>query len=404
MIPILSSLIVGQGKSPEERLSTGQAFRLSLTYVLAMALTYTVVGVLVGLSGYNLQAFFQNPWILSAFAALFVLLSLSMFGFYELQLPLAFQNRLTAWSNRQQGGRTGGVAVMGFLSALIVGPCVTAPLVGALIYIAESGDAVIGGLALFSLSMGMGTPLLLVGTSAGRFMPSTGAWMVKTKALFGVILLAMAIWMLSRFLPAGITLVLASILAVLSGIYFGATDNLTPQSTGVQRLGKGAGLVVALYGAALMIGALSGGQSFITPLKGLVGGGPEGTVAGEEGLTFQRIKGLDELQAVVASATDAGRPVMLDFYADWCVSCKEMEAFTFTDSAVQAALDDAVILQADVTANDAVDQELLKHFGLFGPPAIILYDAAGQELRPARVVGFMAAERFRDHLGRFIGV
>lgn len=398
MVPILSSLIVGQG----ERLSTAHAFRLSLIYVLAMALTYTVVGILVGLSGYNVQALFQDPWILSAFAALFVLLSLSMFGFYELQLPLALQNRLTAWSNRQQGGRAGGVAIMGFLSALIVGPCVTAPLVGALVYIAQTGDAVIGGVALFSLSMGMGVPLLLVGTSAGRLMPRSGPWMDKTKALFGVILLAMAIWMLSRFLPAGITLALAAVLAVLSGIYFGATDSLGPHSSGLQRIGKGVGLLVTLYGAALMIGALSGGQSFLTPLKGLAAG-PAGASAASDELEFQRVANLDELQAMVARASDAGRPVMLDFYADWCVSCKEMEAFTFTDPAVQAALQNAVILQADVTENDAQDQQLLTHFGLFGPPAIILYDARGVELRPARVVGFMPAERFRAHLSQFIG-
>jgi len=398
MVPILSSLIVGQG----EAMTTGRAFRLSVVYVLAMALTYTVVGVLVGLSGYNIQAWFQNPWILSVFAGLFVLLSLSMFGFYELQLPTALQNKLTSISNQQQGGRLTGVAVMGFLSALIVGPCVTAPLVGALVYIADTGDAVIGGVALFALSMGMGTPLLLIGASAGRLLPSAGVWMNATKQIFGILLLAMAIYMLSRFLPAEITMGLSAILAVISGIYLGATDTIDRNSSGWSRLGKGVGLVVSLYGIALMIGAMSGSNSFMTPLRGVVTAGGAGIVEEEHSLAFERVKSVQELQAVVAEASAAGQPVMLDFYADWCVSCKEMEAFTFTDEKVQQQLNNAILVQADVTKNDQQDQELLRHFGLFGPPAIIFYDAAGNEIRPARVVGFMPAERFSGHVAGFL--
>jgi thiol:disulfide interchange protein DsbD len=398
MIPILSSLIVGQGES----MSTARAFRLSLIYVMAMALTYTIVGVLVGLSGYNIQAWFQNPWVLSVFAGLFVLLSLSMFGFYELQLPNALQNKLTNISNRQKGGSWTGVAIMGFLSALIVGPCVTAPLVGALVYIADTGNAVIGGVALFSLSLGMGAPLLLIGASAGRLLPKAGTWMNATKQIFGIMMLAMAIYMLSRFLSAEIIMGLSAVLALISGIYLGATDSIDRDSSGWSRMGKGVGLVVSLYGVALMVGAMSGNHSFITPLRGVVSAGGGAALEEESTLTFKRVKSLQELQAVVAEASAAGRPVMLDFYADWCVSCKEMVAFTFSDPAVRNELKNAILVQADVTENNDDDQALLRHFGLFGPPAIIFYGKDGEEIRPARVVGFMEAERFSEHVAGFL--
>lgn len=398
MIPILSSLIVGQGES----MSTARAFRLSLIYVLAMALTYTIVGVLVGLSGYNIQAWFQNPWVLSVFAGLFVLLSLSMFGFYELQLPNAVQNKLTNISNRQKGGSWTGVAIMGFLSALIVGPCVTAPLVGALVYIADTGNAVIGGVALFSLSLGMGAPLLLIGASAGRLLPKAGTWMNATKQIFGIMMLAMAIYMLSRFLSAEIIMGLSAVLALISGIYLGAADSIDRDSSGWSRMGKGVGLVVSLYGVALMVGAMSGNHSFITPLRGVVSAGSGAALEEESTLTFKRVKSVQELQAVVAEASAAGRPVMLDFYADWCVSCKEMEAFTFSDPAVRNELKNAILVQADVTENNDDDQALLRHFGLFGPPAIIFYGKDGEEIRPARVVGFMKAERFSEHVAGFL--
>ncbi|MEE9319747.1 MAG: protein-disulfide reductase DsbD [Granulosicoccus sp.] len=398
MIPILSSLIVGQG----DKITTGRAFRLSLVYVLVMAVTYAAVGIAVGLSGYNVQAFLQNPWILSALALLFVVLSLSMFGFYELQMPTGLQQKLSGWSNKQKGGSVGGVAAMGFISTLIVGPCVTAPLTGALIYIANTGDAVIGGVALFSLGLGMGAPLLLIGTSAGSLVPRSGVWMNKVKAVFGVLMLAMAIWMLSRFLPANITFALAGTLALVSGIHFGATDTLTKDSNGGARFAKGVGMIVSLYGLALLIGTLAGGSSWTTPLRGLAMSSGSGSAVSEEaGLQFQSVKGVDGLEAVVAEASAQGKPVMLDFYADWCISCKEMEAFTFTDPAVQRLLENAVLVQADVTANDAQDQALLKHFGLFGPPGIIFYDANGVELEAARVVGFMKAELFSAHISSF---
>ncbi len=403
MIPILSGIIIGQGKD----IGTGRAFVLSLVYVLAMAITYTVAGVIVGLSGENVQALFQNPWVLSVFAGVFVLLALSMFGFYELQMPASVQTRLTRIANSQQGGTLTGVAIMGFLSALIVGPCVTAPLIAALIYIAQTGDAILGGAALFSLSLGMGVPLLVVGTSAGKLLPKAGPWMDAVKAFFGVLLLALAVWMLERILPVQITLLLAALLFIVPAVYLRALDPLGPQATGWQKFWKGIGVVLLLYGLALFAGALGGGKSFLQPLK-VFGGAPAGFAtpgsggrtapAGEEGLRFERIKTLNDLERVLARARSERRGVMLDFYADWCISCKEMESFTFTDPQVRKALADAILVQADVTANDADDKALLKHFGLFGPPAILFFGPDGAERRAFRVMGYMPADEFAPHV------
>jgi thiol:disulfide interchange protein DsbD len=293
---------------------------------------------------------------------------------------------------------------MGFISTLIVGPCVTAPLAGALIYIAKTGDAVIGGAALFALGLGMGAPLLLIGTSAGKLLPRAGAWMNATKAIFGILLLGMAVYMISRFLPVTITMGLYGILAVMTGVYLGATDSLDKNSNGVQRFGKGAGLLIAVYGLALLVSALSGGSSYTTPLRGFMSTSSGERVATNSApLAFMPVKGVDGLQQMVQQASSQGRPVMLDFYADWCISCKEMEAFTFSDPRVRSLLANAVLIKADVTANDAQDQALLKHFDLFGPPGIIFYDATGRELPAARVVGFVNADRFSDHIQRFIG-
>lgn len=399
MVPILSGLIVGQKEQP----STLNAFLLSLAFVLAMAVTYTVVGVLIGLSGENIQAWFQNPWVLWAFALLFVLLSLSMFGFYELQMPLALQNRLNALSNSQRGGTWLGVIIMGFLSALIVGPCVTAPLVGALIFIADTGDALTGGVALFALSIGMGTPLLLIGASAGKLLPRAGAWMEVVKAVFGVMMLGLAIWMLSRILDPALILALSAALCIISGIYLRPLDSLPPEAGGWQRFGKGIGVVLLVYGIALAIGALRGNHSLLQPLAGIGGEtASSGDAAnGAAEIEFRRVKSVRELDEAVALAVSQRQHVMLDFYADWCVTCKEMEAFTFTDSQVQTRMSQLVLLQADVTANSDQDKALLKRFGLFGPPAILLYDLQGQEQRNARVVGFMAADDFATHLDKW---
>lgn len=394
MIPILSGIIVGHGKD----ITTRKAFYLSLVYVLAMAMTYTIVGILVGLSGENIQAWFQNPWIIGSFAAIFVALSFSMFGFYDLQMPASVQGKLANISNSQQSGNIAGVAIMGFLSALIVGPCVTAPLVGALIYIAETGDAVLGGMALFSLSMGMGAPLLVIGASAGKFLPKAGAWMNAVKAVFGVLLLGLAIWLLERVAPAAATMALWAALIIVSAIYMGAMDSLAEGSSGWKKLWKGLGVLLLIYGIILVIGLASGNKNLFQPLKG-VGGATATTVAAEH-LDFKQIKGVDGLNAELAKAKAAGKTVMLDFYADWCVSCKEMEAFTFSDPAVKRALANVVLLQADVTPNDELDTELYKHFGIIGPPSIMFFDVNSNERKNYRVVGYMPGDEFSQHVGR----
>lgn len=393
MIPILSGIIIGQG----DKISTRSAFTLSVIYVLAMAVTYTVAGVAAGVFGENIQAAFQNPWILGSFAAVFVLLSLSMFGFYELQMPSAIQSRLTEYSNKQQGGTYVGVAIMGFLSALIVGPCVAAPLAGALIYIGQTGDAVLGGLALFALSMGMGAPLIAIGTSAGKLLPRAGGWMDVIKAIFGVMLLGVAIWMLERIIPATVGILLWAILFIVSSIYMGALEGLKAESTGWNRLWKGLGLILFAYGMLLLVGASAGSKDMFQPLKGLAMASGY-SAQNQQHLQFTQIKGLAGLNQQLAMAEQQQKPVMLDFYADWCVSCKEMEKYTFNDPTVQANLKNTLLLQADVTDNDELDKELYKHFGIIGPPAIIFYDPKGNEQKNYRVVGYMPAEKFGPHI------
>lgn len=399
MVPILSGLIVGQG----EKVTTAKATLLSVVYVLVMALTYAVAGVLVASTGAG-TGFLQNPYVLTAFAAILAILSLSMFGFYELQMPVALQNRLNGMSSSQNGGSVAGVAIMGFLSALIVGPCVTAPLVGALIFIADTGDALVGGTALFSLGIGMGIPLILVGASCGKWLPKAGVWMERVKAAFGVMLLGLAIWMLSRFLPASITMMLSAALVIVTGIYMGALDSLQQSAEGWRRLSKGGGVIALVYGASLLVGALAGGHSLLTPLKAVtsinssVSPGGQNLAAHTGEVEFLKIKGLDHLGEYVKTAGSKSRPLILDFYADWCVSCKEMEAFTFTDPNVSEQMNKAILVQADVTKNDKLDKELLKEYGLFGPPAILFFAPNGEEIRNARVVGFMNKAEFHQHL------
>ena len=397
MMPILSSLIIGQGG----KIGTRRAFGLSLTYVMAMAITYAAAGVIVGLSGNNIQVWLQTPWVLIGFASILVGLSLSMFGFYTLQMPAVLQSRLSAWSNAQQGGSVLGAVLMGLLSALIVGPCITAPLVGALIYIANTGDALLGGFALFSLAMGMGIPLLLIGTSAGALLPRADAWMQNVKTAFGVILLALAIWMLARLLPLAVTMALAAALMICTAIYMRALDSLEATASGWSRLGKGLGVLLLLYGCLLAIGAGSGSGSFIYPLKGLVD--VQGFAVKPARLPFVSVKGLQGLERALNEARATQTPVMLDFYADWCISCKEMEAFTLADPKVQAALEGTAWLKTDVTANDTLDRELLKQFGLFGPPAILFFDRQGQEIEGSRVVGYKSADEFLTHINRTFG-
>ncbi len=395
MIPILSSIIVGQGAG----LTTRRAFIMSLVYVLAMALTYTVAGVLAGLFGANLQAAFQNPWILGSFSVVFVLLALSMFGFYELQLPSALQTKLSEISNKQQGGSLIGVAIMGLLSALIVGPCVAPPLMGALIYIGQTGDAVLGGLALFALSMGMGAPLLLIGTSAGKLLPRAGGWMNAIKAVFGVMLLAVALWMLERILPAFVTMLGWALLVIISAIYMGALEPLKDNASGWRKLWKGLGLALLIHGALLLVGAAAGGNDPLQPLRGVGFGGGAGMMQPAR-LEFRTVKTVADMEQAVAAAAAQGKPVMLDFYADWCVSCKEFDKYTFSDTGVIQALSGAVLLKADVTANDDADQAMLRHFKLIGPPSLLFFGADGKERQGFRVVGFMGPEEFRAHVER----
>lgn len=387
MIPILSSIIVGQG----DQLTTRKAFTMSLVYVLAMSITYTLAGVLAGLFGENLQAMFQNPWIIGTFALIFVALAFSMFGFYELQLPSSVQSKITNLSNKQEGGTLTGVAVMGFLSALIVGPCVAPPLAGALIYIGQTGDALLGGTALFAMSLGMGVPLLLLGTSAGKLLPRAGAWMDNVKAIFGVLMLGVAIWMAERILPGWMILFAWAALLIGSGVYLGALEAIGDKS-GWHKLAKTIGVIFLVYGVIMLIGLAGGSQNVMQPLKGLQSTG--GSMSQPQAhLNFKKISTLDELNTEIAK----GQPIMLDFYADWCVSCKEMEAYTFSDPAVQQALSNVTLLKADVTANNANDKELMKAFGIIGPPAILFFDK-GQEQKAQRVVGFKKPDAFMQHI------
>ncbi len=390
MIPILSGIIIGQGRE----ITTAKAFTISLVYVLAMAIVYTMAGVLAGLFGDNLQASFQDPWILSIFAGVFVLLALSMFGFYDLQLPNSIQSRLTELSNRQQGGTLIGAAIMGILSALIVGPCVAPALAASILVIGQTGDPVLGGTALFAMSMGMGAPILAFGTSAGRLLPRVGSWMDIVKSVFGVSMLAVAIVMLERILPATVAMVLWGTLMVVSAIYMGALHELPIEASGWQRLWKGLGVVMLVYGSLMLVGAAAGGKDTVQPLRGI---GLVSSTAQPQHLNFKRIKSVADLDREVAAAS--GRPIMLDFTADWCVTCKEMERYTFSDPAVIKALEEFVLLRADVTANDKTDKALLQgRFGMPGPPSIMFYNRNGEERKNFRVVGFVPAEEFTTHV------
>jgi len=402
MIPILSGIIAGQG----DNITTRKAFSLSLVYVLAMALTYAVAGAIVGRFGaeFNIQIWFQDPVILSIFALIFVGLALSMFGFYELQMPSFIQSRLTEISNRQKGGNLVGVAIMGLLSALIVGPCITAPLVGALVFISQTEDMVLGGMALFALGLGMGAPLLLIGTSAGKFLPRAGGWMDAVKAVFGVLLLGVAIWLLERFMPTAIIMLMISALLLFSAVYLGALEPLPEGVTGWRKFWKGLGVLLLLGGVAYFIGAAGDSKDLIQPLKferkTVAVAGAGGSAAAQESghVVFEQVKGEAGLQQALAEARAAGQPVMFDFYADWCVSCKEMEKYAFTHPDVLAALKGVRTLQTDVTANDQQDKDLMNAVGIFGPPAILFYDANGVEIKDRRIVGEMSGADFAAHI------
>lgn len=382
MVPILSFIIVGEGAA----MKRSRGFFLSLSYALGMALVYTALGIAAGLVGEGLAATLQNPWVLSAFAALMVVLSLSMFGVYQLQVPAALQTRLTLASEGQRNGKLIGVFLMGAISALIVGPCVAAPLAGALVYISQTRDVLVGGAALFALAMGMSVPLLLVGISAGSLLPRAGAWMEAIKRFFGVLMLAMALWMVSPVIPARAQMAAWALLLIGYAGY-----QLFLHRGGL--LSKGFASVFAVLGMMQLVGVSTGGSDVFAPLAHLYG---EQT----QGVQFKRIRSVAELDAALAQSK--GRILMLDFYADWCVSCKEMEKLTFTQSEVKAALGNMLLLQVDVTENNADDKALLKRFNLFGPPGIIFFDERGKEISGSRVIGYQNAEKFTQSLLRVI--
>jgi thiol:disulfide interchange protein DsbD len=388
MIPILSGIIVGRG----HKITHMHGFILSLAYVLGMAVTYAVAGVAAGYSGALISSALQTPWVLGSFAALFVILSLSMFGFYELQLPSGLQSRLTDTSNKLHGGHLSGVFAMGALSAVIMGPCVAAPLAGALLYISQTHDAVLGGTALFFLALGMGVPLLLVGSSAGVLLPRAGAWMDAVKRFFGVMMLGMAIWIVSPVIPVAVHMLLWAALLIFSAIYLHALDPLPQNAHGMRKMGKGVGILALLLGVAYLIGALSGARDMLRPLGNIGRATPEVSAS----LRFERVKSSAELDQRIAQSK--GKTVMLDFYADWCVACQEMDRFTFSYAAVQARLKDTILLQADVTANNADDKALLQRFQLFGPPTTLFFDEQGKELSDHRVTGFQDAKAFLQSL------
>ena len=385
MIPILSGIIVGEGRD----LNKARALVLSLSYVFGMALAYAFAGVAAAYSGTLLAALLQNVWVIGFFALVFVALALSMFGFYEITLPGFLHHHLHSAHQRLQGGRIASVAAMGVLSAIIVSPCVAAPLAGALLYISQTRDVALGGAALFSMALGMGVPLVAVGVSEGALLPKSGPWMTGVRKFFGVLLLAVALWIASPILPAAATMAAWAVLLIGSAVFLRALDRLPPAASGWWRLWKAAGLVLLISGVALLVGALAGSRDPLRPLAGLFGGAPASATP------WVRVASLGELEGRLKQA---GKPAMLDFYADWCVSCKEMEAFTLSDPLVRSKLADFVLLQVDVTKNTEEDRALLKRFSLFGPPGMIFFDTQGREIKGLRVIGYQNAERFMKTL------
>ncbi|MBV5326577.1 MAG: protein-disulfide reductase DsbD [Chlorobium sp.] len=389
MIPILSSIIVGEGEVTRAR-----GFLLALAYCLGMALVYTSLGVVAGLAGEGLAGALQKPWVLVVFAILLVLLSLSMFDLYQLQLPSALQNRLARVSGGLKGGRFAGVFVMGALSALIVGPCVAAPLAGTLVYISQTRNVLIGGFALFSMAVGMSIPLLIVGLSAGSLLPRVGAWMIGVKYVFGLLLIAVAIWMVSPVLLPSLVLLAWGAFAILCSVFLGVFDALPEKPAVGRRFSKALGLFLFVVGVVELVGAASGATNPLEPLSKIRSTSVAGS--GEErAISFTRIRSVAELDQALQNTQS---PVMLDFYADWCVSCKEMERHTFHDPKVLRQLKRLTLLQVDVTRNTEDDRALMKRFELYGPPGIMFFDASGREIPGSRVIGFVDAARFATHI------
>ena len=389
MIPILSGIIVGDKKVHHHATSRLHAFNLSLAYTLGMSLSYTLAGIAAGLSGQLLSNALQSPWMLGITSMIFVFLAFSMFGFYELRLPSAIENRMVNIANGIKGGQFFGVFSMGALSALIVSPCVAAPLAGALIYIGQTHDVVLGGVALFSLSIGMGLPLLLIGASAGHVLPKAGPWMTAVRDFFGFVMLGLAIYLISPVIPSSLQMLLWAALLIIPAIYLRAIDSLPTNASPLQRLCKGIGIILLALGITMIIGAASGAKSPLNPLSGIVS---KQAGTSNSGLSFKRIQSIAELEASIQNAK--GKTVMLDFYADWCVACKELEQFTFSDTGVKNALKDTVLLQADVTNNTPEDVALLNRFKLFGPPGMVFFNQTGHEIASLKVVGYQPPEEF----------
>ncbi|MBN1279382.1 MAG: protein-disulfide reductase DsbD [Chlorobiaceae bacterium] len=394
MIPILSSIIVGDGCY-----GRGRSFMLAVAYSLGMALVYTLLGVAAGLAGEGLAGALQQPWVLVLFSILLVVLALSMFDVYQLQIPGIMQSGIAKTCGRLKGGQIAGVFLMGALSALIVGPCVAAPLAGTLVYISQTRDVVIGGLALFSMAMGMSVPLLLVGLSAGTLLPNAGAWMNGVKYLFGLMLIAVAVWMVSPVLPAPMVLLLWGVFAILCAVFLRVFDSLPEKSSIAMKFGKALGLTMLIIGILQLAGAAAGGTNPLEPLSPFRARSAASQSGEAEPAKFAIIRTEAELDATLASAE---KPVMLDFSADWCVSCKELEHFTFSDPAVRKQFDGMTLLKVDVTANTPDDKALMKRFSIFGPPALIFFDQSGSEIPGSRVVGFVEAKPFLEHLEGFI--
>jgi len=389
MVPILSGIIVGEGREATKM----RAFALSIAYVLGMAVTYTLIGVAAAYSGQLLSSALQNPWVLGTFATIFVALAFSMFGFYDIQLPSGLHTRLTAASNRFSGGHIGAVVLMGVLSAAIVSPCVAAPLAGALLYISQTRDVMLGATGLFAMALGMGVPLVIVGVTEGAVLPRSGHFMRGVKKFFGFLLLGLAIWIVAPVIPAVAQMLAWAALLIVGAMYLHALDPLPHDAPGYARFWKGVGVLALVSGIALVIGALAGGRDPLQPLSGMRTA--TAATASQPSASFERVTSLADLDARIAAA---GRPVMLDFYADWCVSCKEMERFTFSDARVQAKLGNFLMLQADVTANSDDDKALLKRFRLFGPPGIVFFDRDGREIPGLRVIGYQGPDRFLQTL------
>jgi len=391
MIPILSGIIVGQ----KGEVTTRKALIMSVVFVLAMSVTYSIAGVLAGYFGENLQVLFQTPWVLVVFSLIFVALAFSMFGYFEIQLPASLQAKIANISNKQEGGHLISVAIMGFLSALIVGPCVAPPLAGALIYIGQTGDALLGGLSLFVMSLGMGAPLILIGAGVSK-LPKAGGWMDNVKYVFGILMFAVAIWLLDRIISDVTSLVLWAALFSISPIAMGVLNKLTDTPNAWARIFKAIGLLIMFYGILLWGLVARGGGDMLAPLSGW---GASGAQTEQVHVQFEKIKSINDLDRVLVRAQKNNQVVMLDFYADWCISCKELERFVFSNSQVVDSMKNVIAVQADVTKNDAADKALMAKFNIIGPPGILFFKA-GVEHRAQRIVGEINAQGFLEHLNK----